>query len=51
MVVVSPPPNYAGGDLDSNYVGGDLDYETLMLRRQELPIDEISRKWEEMKVN
>jgi len=41
MVVVSPPPNYAG----------NLDYEALMLRRKELPIDEISRKWEEMRVN
>ena len=41
MVVVSSPPKYAGG----------LDYEALMLRRQELPIEEMSRKWEQMRVN
>ena len=40
MVVVAPPPSYQGG----------LDYEALVLRRQELSIDEISTKWEQMRV-
>jgi len=42
MVVVAPPPNYTTGELN---------YQTLLIQRQELPIDEISQKWEEMRVN
>lgn len=40
MVDVSPPPNYAG-----------LDYETLLLGRKDLSIEEMSRRCEQMRFN